>query len=195
MVDDEWYAAHQTTNDTIYDSVAADALPYYLSDESASVLGCKEQYQSCDAVLPPEEGCSPLTGSASIYFRPRSPTSKWEKAFYWGITLWGISDIVLSLSSFSLTSRFTLASGIQVVLPADQWQREVENWHYIQLATLQGAAVDTAVGPGDPEMLKYFWAKPENDVERYLCKNQVCEEIPLPNPAISFCARDASSCT
>lgn len=34
--------------------------------------------------------------------------------------------------------------------------------------------MDYAVGPGDPEMLKYFWAKPENDIEKYLCKSQVC---------------------
>lgn len=94
-------------------------------------------------------------------------------ALYWGIEISSINDLLGALRSSSLTARFTLYGGIQAPLPANQWQREVENWNDILLATSQGAAVDEAVGPGSSEMLDLFWTKPDNDVARYRCKNQV----------------------
>lgn len=62
---------------------------------------------------------------------------------------------------------------LQGALPANQWQLDVEYWHNIALAALQGLRVDSAAGPGNSGMLKYFWNKPHNDDEKYLCRNQV----------------------
>lgn len=171
-VDDEFYAAHRTTNYSLTDIPFLGHEPIYLSDEPASVLACKEQYQSCDPNLPPER-CSPLNGVDAISFAYRSPATKWEMALFWGLGIYRVQDVVQQLQSVSLTARFSLNQGTQGSLPANQWQREVENWHNILLATFQGSAVIQAVGPGSSEMLKYFWTKPNNDVEGYLCKNQV----------------------
>ena len=172
-VEDEWYSAHRTTNDTLRENGYSDQKHYYLSDETASVLGCKEQYQSCDPTLPTERGCSSLNGIASISFNNQMPTTKREISLYWGLGIYAIYQVLNFLRSSALTSRFSLAQGIQAPLPADQWQREVEYWHNIVLAALQGASVDDAVGPGNSEMLKLFWTKPTNDVERHLCSSQV----------------------
>lgn len=174
-VDDEWYAAHQTTTDFIANTRYAGQEPYYLSDEPASALGCKEQYQSCDPSLPPEQGCSPLEGINTVGFEFQTPKTKREMAVYWGLELIPIQTVIQQLQSSSLTSRFTLSQGVQAPLLTNQWQREVENWHNTLMAAFQGEAVDTAVGPGNPEILKYFWIRPSNDVERYLCKSQVRE--------------------
>ncbi|KAL9617378.1 MAG: hypothetical protein Q9160_007828 [Pyrenula sp. 1 TL-2023] len=80
--------------------------------------------------------------------------------------------MVQVLKSSALMSRFRLGLNIQTPLPASQWQTEVENWHNGSLAILQGLRIDQATGPGDTEVLKYFWSKPGNKEERYLCKNQ-----------------------
>lgn len=176
-VEDSWYAAHQTSKSTarIIDSPYLGSAPTYLSDEPASALGCTEQYQNCDTTLPLEKGCSPLGGMGTTDSDFQRPTTRREKALYWGRSEFGLRAVLNTLQSSSLTSRFGLSEGIQGPLPADQWQLEVENWFNILLATVQGMNLDIAIGPRNGEMLKYFWKRPSNDVEKYLCKNQVCE--------------------
>lgn len=173
LVNDEWFTAHQNTNDTIRWPGIHGQEHYYLSDEPASVLGCKEQYQSCDPTLPPERGCSSLVGYEAISFNSQTPKTKMEMALYWGLAVFPLQDILNALKSSSLTARFSLTQSVQAPLPADQWQREAENWHHIILASFQSAAIDQAVGPGNPEMLEMFWTKPNSYVERCICKNQV----------------------
>lgn len=172
-VDDKWYSAHQTNNNTFLVSGDSSQQHYYLSDEPASVLGCKEQYQSCNPTLPPEKGCSPLGGINSITFIKQPPSTRREYALYWGIILTLISLVLDALRSSALIAKFSLQKSIQASLPVDQWQLEVENWNSITLASFQGFAIGDAVGPEDAEMLKYFWVKPSNDVEKDICKNQV----------------------
>ncbi|KAL9112426.1 MAG: hypothetical protein Q9227_003268 [Pyrenula ochraceoflavens] len=170
--DDEWYAAHRTTNDT-YDVFGAPGQEhYYLADEPASVLGCTEQYQRCDPTLPPERGCSILDGSDALFFNNRIPTAGRDIALFWGLSLASLCNVLLNLGSSSLTAKLSLSQGVQGPLPTDQWQREVENWHSIILASSQNDALEDAVGPGNDEVLKWFWARPQNDVERYICKSQ-----------------------
>ncbi|KAL9624396.1 MAG: hypothetical protein Q9160_001358 [Pyrenula sp. 1 TL-2023] len=171
-VDDLWYAAHQTTNDTIRDVLFSGAQKYYLSDEAASVLGCTEQYQICNPTVPPQQGCSPLDGGPQTGLSSPTSATDREKATNWGFEVYSITALLQTLQSTALTARLSFSEGSQAQLPADQWQKEVEYWHYIWLASLQATVVDTAVGPQNPDILKEFWAKPENHVERYLCKNQ-----------------------
>lgn len=177
-VEDSWYAAHRATNisSNSTDGRTGHTLAY-LSDEPASVLGCKMQYQKCDTVIPSKQGCSLLSGSNVIDFSVQSPITKKDQALYWRLPPAGVHDVVSELQSSSLTSKFLLNKGRQTTLPANQWQREVENWHNIALAAMQGGAVDDAVGPEDDNILKDFWTKPRNYVEKYLCKNQVRRDL------------------
>ena len=91
----------------------------------------------------------------------------------WATTGFCDMGVVINyLMSSSLTSRQRLNAGQQGPLPDNQWQLEVENWYNIGLASLQSIA-DYAVGPGDADVMKHFWASPNSQVEEMLCKNQV----------------------
>ncbi|KAL9116076.1 MAG: hypothetical protein Q9227_000445 [Pyrenula ochraceoflavens] len=172
-VDDAWYAAHHSFNDTPLSlTPSSDSTLHYLADEPASVLGCTEQYQICDPTLPPGQGCSPLRSGANLIdFDHTAPQTKRDWAIYWTVGYQGLQTVIKELQSTSLTARFGLEQGLQPTLPANQWQLEVENWHNILLSTLQGDSVETAIGPANREMLRYFWTRPSNDIERFICKN------------------------
>lgn len=93
--------------------------------------------------------------------------------FPWVITyLCDLRNIIYGLKTSSLTSRRTLHDGIQEPLPDNQWQLEVEYWHNIMLVSLQGIT-NAAIGVDNPEILKYFWIRPESGTHVKLCKNQV----------------------
>lgn len=178
-IEDEWYAAHRKFNDTVHGAIVGssgfNSVQIYLADQPASVLGCKMSYQTCDPALSPEKGCTPLGGRHDIDFSITQPRTRRDKMIRW---LWSASGldinlVVVTLKASSLTSRFRLLNQFQGSLPIDQWQREVENWHNINLAALQGLIVDAATGSGDAGMLQYFWTPPNNTEEHYLCQNQV----------------------
>lgn len=172
--DDDWYGAHRTANNYTFATGGYSARErYYLSDEPASVLGCKEQYQSCNPTLPPETGCSPPLGISSMGFANQLPANKSEWALYYGAHFISVSYILDALQSSALLAKFSLQDNVQAPLPANQWQLEVENWYNIILASLQGFSADNAVGPGSPEMLDHFWKKPSDDIGKSLCENQV----------------------
>ncbi|KAL9109721.1 MAG: hypothetical protein Q9227_005590 [Pyrenula ochraceoflavens] len=177
-VEDEWYAAHQRmpySLETILDGTNETvSTPIYLADEPASVLGCKMSYQTCDPALSPEESCTPTGGRHDVDFSVMQPRTRKDRMvrWLWSATGIDIGSILMIMKSSSLTSRYRLLDKFQGTLPIGQWQHEVENWHNINLATLQGLLVDAATGSGDPEMLEYFWTPPNNTEEHYLCQNQ-----------------------
>lgn len=152
----------------------------YYADETAPALACKIQYQTCDPKMLSEQGCSSWGGTFDINFGLTPPKTKKERIMSWSLNaLTSLDDVILGLKASALTSRFRLIDGIQASLPADQWQLEVENWHSISLAALQGGLIDIAAGPGDPMVLRYFWARPSNTEEKYLCQNQVSKAVHL----------------
>jgi hypothetical protein len=83
-----------------------------------------------------------------------------------------LDAFVQTLGAASLSSKYSLVSGIQGPLPDNQWQQDVEHWHSATLVAMQGSAVDAASGPSKPEM-RSFWVPPANDQERSICGNQV----------------------
>lgn len=180
-VDDPWYSAHRIgLNNTGY-FTGAKPVTFYYADEAASALECREQYQICDPVLPSEQGCSSWGGLLDIGYTtlPRTPPdSGKEKMISWATAaLGGIVEAAFSIGVSSLVSRYRLSADVQVPLPTNQWQTEVENWNNIRLARLQAMAVNTATGPGDTAMLKNSWQRPSNKEENYLCQNQVSQDI------------------
>lgn len=179
-VDDDWYAAHQRGNGNtswVLIGNTSTEVPYYLADEPASVLGCQLSYQVCDPTLPPDQGCSPLGGEMDANFGFTEPRTRRERAIYWVFDTFYMFDIIRTLKTSALTSRYRLFGAPQTPPAVNQWQLEVENWHNIGLAIFQGLRVDSATGPGDSGMLQHFWAPPRNAEEKYLCKNQVCSSF------------------
>lgn len=173
-VNDTWYAAHRPMGQAFTASTATGEAQYYLADEPATVLGCKMQYQGCDNSLPAGKECSPPGGVADVdYFRVPHHDKK-GKMLAWILgapkSVFGVAS---SLRSSSLASKYSLRQNFQVGLPNNQWQLDVENWHNIVLSGIQGGVIDSATGPNDPDMLKYFWRRPDSDEAKYLCKNQV----------------------
>ncbi|KAB2576207.1 hypothetical protein DBV05_g5244 [Lasiodiplodia theobromae] len=181
-VDDPWYSSH-----TPYFEVEAGGSGdpsqnqtnmSYFRDEPASVLGCAIQEQICNPRLPEDRRCTPLAGAydrdANAAKLVESEEEKfaleWQlwALFYMSTELW---VILRTLGSASLASGDSLYDGIQQGLPDNQWQLDVERWHSIMLATLQGQAVDVAEGPPDAK-LRAELAKPSNKRERELCKRQ-----------------------
>lgn len=173
-IDDDWYAAHHVDVTPVDFLDFSDNAPInvYLADEPSSVLGCKLQYQSCDLSLPADRRCSPWGGMSDVALDQRALKTKMDQIMYWVITTPDVSTIIRTLKQSSLTSRFRQVDRVSGPLPVNQWKLEVENWHNTVLASLQGLRVDTAAGPGDSQMLKYFWSKPWNEEQKYLCKNQ-----------------------
>ncbi|KAL9621565.1 MAG: hypothetical protein Q9160_003957 [Pyrenula sp. 1 TL-2023] len=173
--DDSWYAAHRTTNGIVNgfgNDLNPGSIDYFLPDQPASVLGCKEQYQTCDPTLPPAQGCSPLDGVQNSALNGVNLKTEREMAIAWGAVNWAMKSVLNALRSNALLARLSLLNDVQSPLPTNQWQLEVENWHNITMAIFQGAVIQDAIGPGNPDMLKYFWTKPSSDLEKYICKNQ-----------------------
>ncbi|KAL0256121.1 hypothetical protein SLS55_008513 [Diplodia seriata] len=179
VVDDPWYAAHQP-----YDRVVEFAgqnpgdSQIYHRDEPAAVLGCVLQEQICNPRMPAHKGCTPLGSQWDLDVNAMDVVEGEDEAWLlvmliklgldYQIPLW---DIVNTLGSSSLSSSFSLTNGMQAALPPDQWQRDVERWHSIMMASLQGSVVEVAEGPSAPE-LRAEYQKPANDRERALCRRQ-----------------------
>ncbi|KAJ4353322.1 uncharacterized protein N0V89_005050 [Didymosphaeria variabile] len=180
-IHDPWYSAHQAIpgfhlNFTGWNNLT---LGGYFGDEPAAVLGCAKQYQICypDKAGKPSQ-CSRLGGKQELYWLLTSLTQNEEQL---NRTRWSIMSaltgneldaFVQTLGAASLTSRYSLVSGIQGPLPDNQWQVDVEHWHAATMVAIQGSAVDAASGPSNPDMRK-FWAAPSNDQERSVCNSQV----------------------
>jgi hypothetical protein len=180
-INDPWYSAHQIVpgyrlNFTGWGNLTLGA---YFADETASVLGCAKQYQICYPKIGRKpQNCSRLGGKQELYWLLTSLTQSEEQL---NRTRWSIMSAMTgneldafaqTLGATSLSSKYSLVSGIQGPLPDNQWQLDMEHWHAATLVAMQGSAVDAASGPSDPSMRK-FWAPPANDQEKSLCNSQV----------------------
>lgn len=176
MIDDDWYSAHKPS-DLPLDSVSSEKrskVSSYYADEPASVLGCNSQYQVCDLQNDPSQGCSRLHSADDVEGELKSPITKTILNWMWSPDRPSVYYVLEAIGITSLTSRFRLLEDFSGPLPDNQWHLEVENWHNIALAGVQGNVVARTAGPGDTNIFQNFWRKPETDIQRSLCKNQVC---------------------
>lgn len=180
-VNDPLYSAHRPLAGLRLAVVANETVTRYLRDEPAAVLGCVLQYQACNSKSPQNRGCTPPSGVGDLLFNIFKMTESEKEAntfaYYLRIALTNLRlnapySIAGRLGEWSLTSRYTLNLGVQVQLPDNQWQLDVEHWHEISMASLQGAVVNAATGPSDPSLLEY-WEGPQNAEERRICQNTV----------------------
>ncbi|KAL9621339.1 MAG: hypothetical protein Q9160_004230 [Pyrenula sp. 1 TL-2023] len=169
-IDDPWYAAHHYIGSyTSTGSGVSGPVPAYISDEPASALGCKQHYQVCGPGSSPQHDCVISGGEIDVSY---SRTDDQDEVVRWIMANHrGIGEVVETLTTSSLTSRFGLAQGTQGPLPDDQWQSEVEFWHNIGIVSLQSITA-AAIGPDDPNIQRYFWGSPPTEATRNLCNNQ-----------------------
>lgn len=175
-VDDPWFSAHKPvgSQSVVVDGTTTDNTnQLYLPDEVASPLGCTGQYQFCLPSSSSSEGnCSPVSGIydpaiASIGDEAASTLFQWIIA-----SVQNLDNIVTTMGASFLQAKYSAAAGQQRALPSDQWETEIERLFDIMLASFQGSIVDAATGPSEKNMQK-FHVGPQNEYEKYFCKNQV----------------------
>ncbi|PSN75050.1 hypothetical protein BS50DRAFT_671310 [Corynespora cassiicola Philippines] len=157
-VDDPWFAAH---GKGIY--LAGDQnFQTYTADEVASPLGCTTQVQVCSNTQ-----CSRRTGLLDMLSVGARETlifpgemSEEQRNFTVGFTRFftssAVDQLFQTLGGETLLERCSLNSGLQVGLPVNQWQLEVEHWSATLLASIQGTVIDYETGPSDPLLLPYL---------------------------------------
>ncbi|KAF1939595.1 hypothetical protein EJ02DRAFT_496833 [Clathrospora elynae] len=174
-INDPWYSAHKKLVKLRWNNDSdATQVQMYISDGPASPLACAVQGQTCVMGNNGKQECSTLSSLAA-----ENPTLKlnkqqknvvdWTSAAAFGI--YGMVGPIQNLGANVLTSIYSVNNGIQGTLEPNQWQTDVERMADIMLAAIQGAAVDTATGPADPEM-RQFYTKPSTQEGDYFCRNQ-----------------------
>ncbi|KAL1651891.1 hypothetical protein SLS58_000014 [Diplodia intermedia] len=197
-VDDPWYAAHQPYDRVIqFEGQNPGVSQIYHRDEPAAVLGCVLQEQICNPRTPERSRrCTPPGPWEDLTVSAMELVDGEDEAWLLQVLIWlslnnqtPLWDIINTLGSSSLSSSFSLTNGMQAALPPDQWQRDVERWHSIMMASLQGSVVEVAEGPSAPE-LRAEYQKPANDGERALCRRQQLLRL---RPLLHLRRRAASS--
>ncbi|KAK3688995.1 hypothetical protein B0T22DRAFT_427069 [Podospora appendiculata] len=189
---DDWYRA-TAPGATVTNKDLNTSSTSFQPVEAASPLGCVEQFQFCNAALPPESRCGPLAslrdasaGAAPLFgnltpetFRNNvnDTSDNMEATRYLQfmatliITVGSPSDYLVNLKAKALMSQETMASGWQMPIPDNQWKLDVTYWMSIWLAALQSSFVDVAVGTTDP-VLKRTLLGPRDPYQREMCNNQ-----------------------
>jgi hypothetical protein len=177
-VNDPWYYAHKPLRNVTHVGNSNGRQELYMADSPASVLGCAIQYQQCIPTLSEGKRCSTLGGLRETS-QTISTETEWQPSMLgWIGTAFAESEVQYLVASFrarSLTSKYSNIGALQGPLPDNQWQLDVEQWHYAKLAAVQASAVDYATGPGVNVSISQVWETPEddNDVGKYFCRDQV----------------------
>jgi len=196
-LDDDWYrATAPARNLTLFALDNITNIPSYRPVDAASPMGCIQQYQFCNTALtnvPEKERCSPLASMADAVtaalplfnssveeFNNFTATSPVASQFVWLTTLLmtmvnDASTVIRVQGAHALDSKRTLFAGSQgAALPRDQWKRDVGLWWSTQMAQIQSAVVQSAMGTVDEDMLQ-VWTKAEGVLSGgEVCANQVC---------------------
>jgi hypothetical protein len=109
-----------------------------------------------------DTGCTPLQGIMQAYNSSRSlsldPLQTLTVDLLYDILFnWYTSLAMVSYSKpAKLLAQGALESNIQLPLPNNQWQLEVQDWHGTVLSGIQQYLVQHATGPSNQEWVKYF---------------------------------------
>lgn len=193
QTEDAWYRGTALGYE-IEDPTLQGTRRVYWPEEAASPLGCVTQFQFCNTALSPDKRCGPLASwndayseSAPLFnitrsqvsddgYVPMDPTST---TLTWIVlqlnnAAASLYTLLQTLGPESLSSKASLIEGFMGRLPSNQWQLDVMHWWSTYLASIQGAFVETAIGPADPTGgLEEYKQGPWNDYVQVLCNNQV----------------------
>ncbi|KAI0150240.1 hypothetical protein GGR57DRAFT_514510 [Xylariaceae sp. FL1272] len=190
IFDDDWYRAIVFRKNVSSNGVAG-SLPAYGLENSASPIGCVEQYQWCNSAYSRDVGCGPLAsrydalyGAAALFNltsedldpeRPISSSEPGSRLIWPVLTLFTypvqISRIWSHLGVASLASQSRLYDGLQNSIPINQWQLDVQKWFDIILSAVQASFIDTVLGPDDPQLYNLTYP-PVNHQEQRQCQSQ-----------------------
>lgn len=183
QVDDPWFAAHTPWHlETVVSGNVDGRYATYKSDEAASPLGCTTSLQMCFPPFSDESKCSspmglvdtisftaPLAFSSDITEAQRN-MSNWVLEVF--APMLSIYNSMSYLGGEALVTGKTVSSGSQIVLPEDQWQREVIHLHNTLLAKLQSMLAFYTAGPPSERLRKSgIYPQPRNDQEWSIVKN------------------------
>ncbi|OJD31482.1 cytochrome p450 protein [Diplodia corticola] len=199
-VSDPWYAAHQPGGHYYIPAVGADglalpsqqrAVPLYYRDEPASALGCVSRAQWCnprrhrddddDETTTPGRRCTPLSGYLDVNAGVGDIVSGEAERDALDWYRWAALVDAESLAAVPAALGGGLAGGeglnygMQGPLGEAQWQKDVERWHAVSLAAMQGRVVDTATGPGaggGGAGMERFVVRPNTTEAEGLCGSQ-----------------------
>lgn len=176
-VDDEFFAAHQSSNDEASTLNPGSKTTVYSSDKPVNVLGCAAQTQFCLG----KNKCTPLTGFVNAAGLAVNMTVTDRQSY--SLVRWiankgnldtELSGVIHDLGPTALLARQSLSSDLQGPVPLDQWQREVEHWQATTMAKLQKIAVEFATGPSDASIEQYVMKpSPSDKAASDVCRNQV----------------------
>ncbi|KAI0194455.1 hypothetical protein EV127DRAFT_509375 [Xylaria flabelliformis] len=170
----------EKTNDPWY-RATRDLGGAFQADEAGQALGCSVQQQFCHSILPSSKNCTSLSSLYDTFVEMSDMLAAHEaelQRFQWiysaaisaGLDL---KTILQTLGTQALTSRNTLTSNTQGPLADNQWQLDVLYWYSIQMALIQKAFINTALGPSDPRLVKLgYYQPPTSTVEEEMCRNQ-----------------------
>ncbi|KAJ9151962.1 Cytochrome p450 protein [Pleurostoma richardsiae] len=181
-VHDPWYSATRVIGRAGFAKSPTDPsivwANVYMQDEPGSPLACSFQREICNPSFTGGSRCTGLSTRADARLRGEQlfPDPRDLRRMLWGYfsmtgTFSSTRSIIATLGSQALLSRTGLAEGRQGPLPDNQWQLDVQFWHSVQLASIQAAMVNAALGPPNEEV-KQFFRGPATKEETQLCHNQ-----------------------
>ncbi|KAI0544896.1 hypothetical protein F4679DRAFT_600222 [Xylaria curta] len=148
---------------------------WYLQDQLAGILGCLEQYQVCSAA---SHTCSVVGGWHDVFLEvtdkmPLTPMGVSTASVIADVLhLFGSIHHVASGSVRHLAANQNMRfDRLQLPLPSNQWQIEVNFWHSTIMSLIQYGLLEYVTGPNDEDFRKYLWRPPTPEAQA-LCKRQ-----------------------
>jgi hypothetical protein len=161
-VDDPWFTAKSSRDTPLWakETGIMSGEHYYVTNETARVLGCSTNFELCNPALPEKSRCYDImTGTMATSapkFLEKWPNieerdimitySQYLTAMLFG-TAWSPHVYYWTKGLPSLLTRFTL-SGVQQIanIPSKRWQEEMEYVFQSNLAAIQARLVEFATG-------------------------------------------------
>ncbi|KAI3327333.1 hypothetical protein HD806DRAFT_550854 [Xylariaceae sp. AK1471] len=144
----------------------------YVSDHLIGVIGCFEQYQFCD---PSKESVCSLLGSKydAMNEALNMPLTPVQNATIIAIGETSVSISGVAYGNTNLLANQKLLGYVQLPLPSNQWQIEVQGWHATTMAILHQALNIRVLGFGVPEIYALLEAEhPISPADAAVCRRQ-----------------------
>ncbi|TGJ78401.1 hypothetical protein E0Z10_g10374 [Xylaria hypoxylon] len=162
----------------------------YVEDNLAGVLGCLEQdefsyaranvwinnikYQVCSAT---SSVCSVIGGLGDVYLEviEKMPLTPMQVGtvdmIAFVLNRIGTIGSVAYGNTPNLVASQSVLNGIQLPLPSNQWQLEIQSWHSAAVSSIKYGLLQYMTGPDDAAFQKYVTA-PTSAEQKALCKRQ-----------------------
>ena len=170
-VNDPWFSAHQPGGNL---SGGIDPTVLRLPDNTAGVLGCIHQYQTCNT----NSSCSPLMSFPNILQYTLDNVLGFNEAQLNTsnriLQAAGNSDpgsTVGPLGASILLANNLLVADVSLPIADNQWQLEMANLHKVLSTTFQRGVLEYATGPQWD--LKQYVSEPPTPIAKQQCRNQI----------------------